>query len=261
MTMGRAVRTGRAAVFAAVCVLLASLGHVLMSGTPLPWWPPAAAFAGTAGVAWLLADRERGPVLVTGLTVGVQAVLHTLFSLGQATAADRPTGGTAAQWAQLLLCNGHDASPAEAARMVEAAGLDPGSASGAGLTVDLVDLPDLAGSMPGMDMGAHAHHAASALTTSVHHHGGGAVGMLAAHLLAALLMGLWLSAGERAVFRLGRTVATRLFAPLLLLLRPARPPHRPYLRPLRAVSARRPRELLLAHAITSRGPPTVPAVA
>jgi hypothetical protein len=79
--------------------------------------------------------------------------------------------------------------------------------------------------------------------------------MLAVHLLAALLCGLWLSAGERAVFGLGRTVAGRLFAPVLLLLRAARPPHRPPPRPLRADSARPLRQLLLIHAVTSRGPP------
>lgn len=38
MTAGRCSRTLRAAVFAVVCVLLAALGHVLMSGSEVPAW-------------------------------------------------------------------------------------------------------------------------------------------------------------------------------------------------------------------------------
>ncbi|MFJ6215708.1 hypothetical protein ACIQGZ_20610 [Streptomyces sp. NPDC092296] len=190
-------------MFAAVCVLLASLGHVLMSGTAVPWWSVAVAFAAAGAAAWWLAERERGPLLVTAMTVGTQTALHALFSLGQA--AD------------------------------------------GGMTGEMAD-------MPGMEMRGHAHQAVVTLPMSAHH-GGGAVGMLTAHLVAALLTGLWLSAGEQAVFRLGRAVAARLFAPVLLLLRPVCPPHRPPLRPRRAHDARRLRQLLLVHAITSRGPP------
>jgi len=229
MDVGRGMRTGRAAVFAAVCVLLASLGHVLMSGTAVPWWSLAVAFVAAGGAAWWLADRERGPLLVTAMTVGAQAALHTLFSLSQAAASRPPDGsGLAAQWAQLL-CGPHPASPAEAAQLVAAAGLGD-APTGDGLTVEMTDMPGM-DMGAGMDMSAHAHHAATTLAMPSHH-GGGTVGMLTAHLLAALLLGLWLSAGERAVFRLGRTVATRLFAPVLLLLRLACPPHRPRLRPV-----------------------------
>ncbi|WP_431683079.1 hypothetical protein [Kitasatospora sp. KL5] len=230
------MRTGRATLFAAVCVLLAALGHVLMSGTSVPWWALGAAFAGTAGGAWWLADRERGPALVTGLTVGVQTVLHLLFSLGQAAGSD----------------------PGGAVHFVGSTG--PGAApSGDGLTVEPVDMVDMAGMHMGMaGMGSHLHaHAHQAVTAAdvTPHQGGGTVGMLVAHLLAALLTGLWLAAGERTVFRLLRTAALRLLAPLLLLLRVACPPYRPALRPRRFGSPRRPRQLLLVHALTSRGPP------
>ncbi|MEV6207840.1 hypothetical protein [Kitasatospora sp. NPDC051914] len=227
------MRTGRATLFAAVCVLLATLGHVLMSGASVPWWALGAAFAGTAGGVWWLADRERGPALVTGLTVGVQTALHLLFSLGQAD-----SGG--------------------AVRSVGSTG--PGAApSGGGLTVEPVGMVDMAGMHIGMaGMGSHLHaHAHQAVTAAAvpPHQGGGTVGMLVAHLLAALLTGLWLAAGERSAFRLLRTAALRLLAPLLLLLRVACPPYRPALRPRRFGSPRRPRQLLLVHAITSRGPP------
>ena len=87
--------------------------------------------------------------------------------------------------------------------------------------------------------------------------GGGtsSFGMLAAHLLAALLCGLWLAHGERAAFRVLRAVATRLAAPLRLLLALPLVPSRPRPRVRRRRSDRAPRLLLLVHAITSRGPP------
>ncbi|WP_234315220.1 hypothetical protein [Streptomyces globisporus] len=44
------------------------------------------------------------------------------------------------------------------------------------------------------------------------------LGMLSAHLLAALLSGLWTAYGERAVFRLVRTLSLGLFRPVRLLL-------------------------------------------
>lgn len=102
-----------------------------------------------------------------------------------------------------------------------------------------------------MDMG---HMSATTAGTS-------SPGMLTAHLLAALLCGLWLAHGERAAFRVLRAVTGRLIAPLRLLLALPTPPHRPRLRPRRPRSERAPRLLLLVHAITSRGPPPGTAVA
>ncbi|MFB7738522.1 hypothetical protein ACFC08_29895 [Streptomyces sp. NPDC056112] len=87
------------------------------------------------------------------------------------------------------------------------------------------------------------------------------IGMLAAHLLAALLCGVWLAYGERAVFRILRAFAGWLFAPLRLFLRPPTPPHRPCVRPRRAGSDRPPHRILPTHAITTRGPPARTAVA
>ena len=48
MTSGWCGRAMRAAVFAAVCVLLAALGHELMSGGQVPAWALAAGTAATA---------------------------------------------------------------------------------------------------------------------------------------------------------------------------------------------------------------------
>jgi hypothetical protein len=86
-------------------------------------------------------------------------------------------------------------------------------------------------------------------------------GMLVAHLLAALLSGLWLAYGERAAFRILRALAGWFVAPLRLPLRLPVPPHRPRIRARGADADRAPRRLLLTHAITTRGPPAGVAVA
>ncbi|MFI8946436.1 hypothetical protein ACIGO6_07930 [Streptomyces sp. NPDC053750] len=248
MTAGWCTRTVRAAVFAALCVLLAALGHVLMSGTAVPWWAVAAGTVATGTAAWWLADRERGPLAVVGGAVAAQTALHVTFSLAQATR--RPRSGAesslAGRWLDVLLC-----------RMPSGAGAPTGAEQGT------MPMPMSTG-----DHGAHALHALHSLRgmngmEPVDHAMGGmsSAGMLTAHLVAALVCGLWLAHGERAAFRIVRALAARLVAPLRLLLRLPVPPHRPRVRTRRAASERAPRRLLLAHAITSRGPPAGVAVA
>ncbi|WP_262063288.1 hypothetical protein [Streptomyces sp. STR69] len=218
MTAGWGARTVRSAVFAAVCVVLAALGHVLMSGRHVPAWALAAGLAVTAGAAWSLAGRERGLPLIVTLVVATQAALHSAFSLAQPV-----TGRSTA--------------------MDMSASMNMGSADMGSMHMSATD---------SMDMG----HMSVAPTVG----GTSSPGMLTAHLLAALLCGLWLAYGERAAFRLLRAVAGRLAAPLRLLLALPAPPHRPRLRPRRPRSDRAPRLLLLVHAITSRGPPLGTAV-
>ncbi|MDT9691266.1 hypothetical protein Q5762_23540 [Streptomyces sp. P9(2023)] len=91
---------------------------------------------------------------------------------------------------------------------------------------------------------------------------GTSLGMLSAHLLAALLSGLWMAYGERAVFRLVRALPLWLFRPLRLLLAAVVPvtPRPPRLRAVRAGDEHAPRQLLLAHSVISRGPPPAFAV-
>ncbi|MEU6918040.1 hypothetical protein [Streptomyces olindensis] len=219
MTAGRCARAIRAAVFAAVCVVLAALGHVMMSGDHVPLPALVAGWAVTGVAGWCLAGRERGLRLVVTVAVAVQTALHSAFSLA-------PQAGT---------------GPAADASF-------PGAHS--------------------MDRGATGHGTGSMEAMSAQHLGhmghtpGGdsSLGMLAAHLLAALLCGLWLGHGERAAFRLLRAVGGRLAAPLRLLLAlPAPPP--PPVRARRASSDRAPRLCPLVHAITSRGPPVGAAAA
>ncbi|WP_406348283.1 hypothetical protein OHA44_18010 [Streptomyces sp. NBC_00144] len=254
--LGRAVR---AAMFAAVCLLCAVTGHVLMSGVPLPWWAVAGGFAGTAVGSWALARKERGITAVTSAAVGMQAALHAGFSLAQAATHPAMAGGSsfAREWSAFLLCgNTGDLSESAATRMVRAAGL------GGHLRQPLPGMGHM--DMPGAVVpGArsHVHHVMQTMT-----HGAGMPaghrmgnmspsGMLAAHLLAALLSGLWLAHGERAAFRTGRAVAGWLAAPLrpLVLATPVPVPGRP--RICCGSEVRTPRQLLLSHVITSRGPP------
>ncbi|KQW02705.1 hypothetical protein [Streptomyces sp. Root369] len=214
MTAGWCSRTVRAAVFAAVCVLLAALGHILMSGGDVPAWALAAGVGATGVLGWCLAGRERGLPLIVAAVTAAQTALHKAFSFAQSTT----------------------------------------EASGSSASMDMSDMGSMhMGSMhmDSMDM-AHMDHATAGTSPSA--------GMLAAHLLASLLTGLWLAYGEKAAFRILRAVVGRLAAPLRLLLTLPATPERPRPHIGRRRSDRAPRLLLLVHAITSRGPPVAPAV-
>ncbi|MFJ2833193.1 hypothetical protein ACIPC1_37595 [Streptomyces sp. NPDC087263] len=230
MIAGWCTRTVRAAMFAAVCVLLAALGHVLMSGSPVPWWAMSAAAVVTGGLGWCLARRERGLPLVMTVVVVTQGVLHSAFSLAQSA--------------------GESMTPVRASG-VDAMGHDMGS-----MHMDAMHMGSM--HMDPMDMGNMTADPTAHMGDGMG--GPSALSMLAAHLVAALLCGLWLGYGERAAFRILRALTGRLAAPLRLLHALPTPPHRPRVRAGRASSDRAPTRLLLVHAITSRGPPTGTAV-
>lgn len=268
MDPGRGSRAVRAALFAAVCVLLAATGHVLMSGTPVSGPVLSVALVFTAVVAWTLAGRERGLLAVTTAAVVTQTALHTGFTFAQSLTRPVPApqqASYAREWAGKLLCGDGAAalSEREAVRVVTDAGLG-----------GLISRPPpgtlVTASAGGAGHGGHAMHgmtADSAAGMAPAMHGGpgmgtlSSAGMVAAHLLAAVLCGLWLAYGERALFRALRAFATRLWTPLQLLLHLSAPPRRPR-PPVRRRRARHaPARLLLVHSITSRGPPTGTAVA
>ncbi|MFD8420304.1 hypothetical protein [Streptomyces sp. NPDC059466] len=239
MTAGWCSRTVRAAVFAAVCVLLAALGHVMMSGRDLPPWVLGASVVVIGGTGWGLAGRERGPALIVTAVTVTQAALHTAFSIAQASTPGVPTTGTPGTGS------------------MSAGAMTTGALSTDALPTDV--LPMGPEHMDSMDMGAMA--AMGAMDHMGDAAGGtSSLGMLAAHLLAALLCGLWLAHGERAAFRVLRALAARLAAPLRLFLALPAPVGRPRPRLRRHRPERAPRPLLLVHAITSRGPPTGTAV-
>ncbi|MFD6555423.1 hypothetical protein [Streptomyces sp. NPDC058398] len=252
MTAGWCTRMLRAVMFAAVCVVLAALGHVMMSGSPVAWWALAGAGTGTAGAGWCLAGRERGLPLVVSAVVLAQGVLHSMFSMAQslAFAADAGTGPGAGP--------GRSGDAMDGMAMGAMGSMDMSS-------MDVMGLGSMGtGAMGSMTMGSGTM--GSGATAHLFPWGADAgspssFGMFAAHLLAALLCGLWLGYGERAAFRVLRALAGRLAAPLRLLLALPVPPYRPTLRVRRRSSDRAPRLLLLVHAITSRGPPVGTAVA
>ncbi|MFD8975883.1 hypothetical protein [Streptomyces sp. NPDC059593] len=81
-------------------------------------------------------------------------------------------------------------------------------------------------------------------------------GMLAVHLLAALLCGLWLAHGEAAFFTLAEAALAYAFTPLRLLFARVRVPDAPR-GPVRRPRghAHRPHTVVLAHTVSRRGPP------
>ncbi|MYS07175.1 hypothetical protein GTW71_12160 [Streptomyces sp. SID6041] len=225
-------------MFAAVCVLLAATGHVLMSGQDLAAAVLGPALAATFGVAWVLAGREQGLLAVTAATVAVQTVLHTVFSWSQSEGSPPPGRPVADAAAAAHAAMGHTGH-------LGMAGMDPAHGSARGTSV-------------GSGAVAHDMTEMSEMSSSL--------GMVSAHLLAGLLSGLWLAYGERAAFRLVRSLPLWRFRsplrPLGLLLAAVVPvpPRRPRIRRVRAEDERAPRRLLLAHSVISRGPPRALAV-
>ncbi|MEU8580045.1 hypothetical protein [Streptomyces abikoensis] len=233
---GQVPRALRAGVFAAVCVLLAALGHAVMSGTTVPWWAIAVAFTTTGGCAWFLAGRERGPLLITLATVGAQTGLHSFFTVAQSVAARAVDAG--------MSVSSGASTPSSASDVVCGGGASSASLP---MSMDHGGMPSMSHDMGGMGGmsgmgGMHAGH--------------GALGMWSAHVLVALICGIWLAGGEQAAFRLGRTIAARLRGPLVLLFHdvPARP-RPPRVRAGFGRAAQRLRQLLYAHVLATRGPP------
>ncbi|MFJ4833794.1 hypothetical protein ACIP79_28370 [Streptomyces sp. NPDC088747] len=243
MTVRGWCRAVRAGVFAAACVLLAALAHALMSGSSVPWGAMAAGAAGVGAVGWLLAGRERGHTLIVAVVTGTQAVLHETFSLAQ-TSVSGPTSMS------------HHTGPSADMGSMHMGSMDMGS-----MHTGSMDM----GSMGGMDMAstAHAAHGMAGLEQAqgmVGMSGTASVGMFAGHLLAAVLCGLWLAHGERAVFRVLRAAAAWLAAPVRLLLALPTPFRRPSVHRCRPAAAPAPVRLLLCCSLTFRGPPAGAAV-
>ncbi|MFJ8794993.1 hypothetical protein [Streptomyces sp. NPDC102462] len=268
MTAGWCSRTVRAALFAAVCVLLAALGHVLMSGRHVPAGALAAGGVATGVVGWCLAGRERGPALIVTVVVAAQTALHSAFTLAQRASGDPGTLGV-----HSMGVNPIGVQPMGLTTM-GAGSMGPDAMGTASVGRGPMDMGSMdmgeAPMVPHMGFGHMdvLHMAAGHMGLGPMDHldhlghpaGTSAFGMLLAHLLAAVLCGLWLAHGERAAFRVLRAVAARLAAPLRLLLTPPGTPDGPRVRVRRLRSVRAPRLLLLVHAITTRGPPTGTAV-
>ncbi|GAA2269397.1 hypothetical protein GCM10010145_49750 [Streptomyces ruber] len=191
---GAELRVLRAAVFAAVCVVLAAAGHALASCAAIPLWSLGVGFAVVFAVAAPLAGRERSLAGIAGLLTLGQLALHALFGLGQhGTATATHTAGAAdaalVERAARLVCGATAAaiSPAQARRILTDAGLASHT--------------------------AHAgHHPADALSTTA---GSTALlpslPMLLGHVLAAVAAGWVLRHGDLALLRIARLSADASF--------------------------------------------------
>ncbi|MEU6404118.1 hypothetical protein [Streptomyces sp. NPDC046985] len=261
---GRDLRILRAAVFAAVCVVLAAAGHTLASCATAPLWTLAAGFLGTLAVVAPLAGRARSlPGIAAPLAVG-QIALHTLFGLGQHGAAGMGASGptslassTTATDAGLVeraarfMCGVGSSSitPAQAHQILTEAHLSSGAQAPGGAPHHPADALTAAGS-------------ASSLLPSTP--------MLLGHLLAALVAGWLLRRGDLALLRLIELSAhgvaegalVRALRAALALVRALRAglPAAPATGPRRSRAAERaplaPRTVVLQHTVTRRGPPT-----
>ncbi|WP_369029073.1 hypothetical protein [Streptomyces adonidis] len=203
---GSALRMLRAAVFAAVCVVLAGAGHTLASCASVPLWTLGAGFLGVLACAAPLAGRTRSlPGIVALLAVG-QTVLHTLFGLGQHTATSAAASASTAAAtdtalvarAARLLCGAPLAaiSPAQAQRILSDARISTGG-TGTGGT----------GMGAGSDMGSMSHSADSLASAGSLSSVLPSLPMLIGHLLAAVATGWVLRHGDLALLRLMRLSA------------------------------------------------------
>jgi hypothetical protein len=274
------MRLLRAAVFAAVCVVLAAAGHSLASGRTVPAWSLALGWSAVFAVVAPLAGRERTlPGIAALLAVG-QLALHAVFSTGQMCGALGGLGASRAGGvdgdlmavAERLVCGGgrEVALTPQAAREVVAR---------AGLGTATQSMPSMP-SMPSMSSTTYAPllpspHGAPSMTM----HGGAGAGvrallamctpsMLLGHLLAALAAGWLLRRGEAALWRLVRLsvrgaselaalppAGLRLAIALLAALSAAAPYAWVRVRCVTGGPAARPRAVRLRHSLARRGPP------
>ncbi|MFJ5830156.1 hypothetical protein [Streptomyces sp. NPDC093089] len=231
-----------------------------MSAHSLPASTLLAAFTATTAVAWAAAGRHRSTPTIAGALLVLQGALHLTFST---TAAHPPTAAPPSPPNTPPGTTDHAHAMAGMTGMADHAHAMPGTA---GIADHAHAMADHAHAMPGMTaMADHAHampgmadHAATAVTTA--HPASSGAGMLAVHLLAALLCGLWLARGEAAFLTLAGAALAYAFTPLrALTVRVAVPdaPRRPHRRQRR--NARRPHTVVLAHTLSRRGPPRLSA--
>ncbi|MFD8750792.1 hypothetical protein ACFV0O_07410 [Kitasatospora sp. NPDC059577] len=104
MDIGPVTRTLRAAVFAALVVLLAGLGQVLVTGRALAVGPMLLASVAVFAVAFALAGRERGFPAVAAVFLPLELGVSALFDVAQTSCPSLPPG--AGHGLQPLLCGG-----------------------------------------------------------------------------------------------------------------------------------------------------------
>ncbi|MFC9805077.1 hypothetical protein [Streptomyces griseoaurantiacus] len=291
---GADLRILRAAVFTAVCVVLAAVGHGLASRAPVPPWTLGAGFLAVFALALPLAGRERSlPGIAALLAVG-QAALHTLFGLGghgtgTAMAGMRGMAGMNGMNGMAGMLGGHGpaagapgtvsgtlahgASAADADLVARAARLLCGGST-ASITPAEAHRLLTAARIDTTTTGA-AHHPADALATATAGCSSPLFGilpslpMLLGHVLAAVVAGWVLRRGDLALLRLmrlsaygvaggapGRALRTALaYVRALLAGLPGAPGRGPVVPCGDLTVPSPPRTALLQHSVIRRGPP------
>ncbi|GHH95227.1 hypothetical protein [Streptomyces capillispiralis] len=250
---GRGVRILRAAVFAAVCVVLAGAGHTLASCDAVPLWTLGVGFLGVVAVAAPLAGRARSLPSIVALLAFGQTALHTLFGLGQhgapaAAPSSALSDAALVERAARLLCGTTAAgiSPAEARQVLVEARIHPGGAD-----AHAVDAVSAAAGSP-----------VSLLPS---------LPMLLGHLLAATAAGWLLRRGDLALLRLadlstqgvGEAALVRSLRAALALVRalraglPGAPEEAPRVARTALLVPAAPPATALQHTVIRRGPPAV----
>lgn len=206
------MRALRAALFAAVCIALAAVGHAYMSGHAIPAGALLAAFTATGTIGWLGGGRRRGALSIGGGLIAVQAALHLIFASTQ---------------------------PRSTPSMPATSSMSHSGVGGMG------GMDGMDGMRAEMPMGGSGGH--------------GDAGMLAVHLLAAVVCALWLARGEAALFALARTVHALAFTPLRLLFTRVRLPdaQQPPTGTRTRARDSHVHGVVLAHSLSRRGPPVI----
>ncbi|RSS76700.1 hypothetical protein [Streptomyces sp. WAC06614] len=262
---GAGLRFLRAAVFAAVCVVLSGVGHAVASCATVPWWALGIAFVAVLAVAAPLAGRRRSLPGIAAALGGGQLVLHSLFGFGQhagapstgAGAGAAAQGGADASLAALaaqLVCGGNSVplSPAQARQVLQTAGLDPAALAGQAAHA------------------AHAHAVPVVQGAAEPATGMLTLPMLLGHLLAALAAGWLLGRGDAALSglltlsrRSAAAAPVRALRVALALVRalaaglPGAPGGAPRARRTRNDDDASTGRDALQHTVVRRGPPSV----
>ncbi|MFE2012483.1 hypothetical protein [Streptomyces sp. NPDC059491] len=212
-----------------------------MSAHGLPASTLLVAFAVTSALAWTAAGRRRGTPAVAGSLLLLQGALHLAFSATGAHGGHTVPGSDGMEDMPGMKGMVGAAMPMDHSMGSSATGHAAMDATTMGADTTGVDVMGFDAMGPGV---------LDAVTM------GSGAGMLAVHLLAALLCGLWLAHGEAAFFTVARAALAYAFTPLrarfarVLVPDAPRPPVRRARR-----DAPRPHTVALAHTLSRRGPP------
>jgi hypothetical protein len=273
---GAELRILRATVFAAVCVVLAAVGHSLAACATVPLWTLGAGFLGSLLLVAPLTGRDRSLPGIAALLAFGQTALHMLFGLAErATTSGMSVASMGSMSTGTMSRTSDQALVARAARLLcgaGAAGLSPAHAYK--ILAD-AHLAGVAGVRPGTDMSTMRQAAdATGSTASLLPSLLPSLPMLLGHLLAAVAVGWLLRRGDLAVLRLldlsvhgvaeGALVrslrgALALACALCAGL-PDAPGHRARVRRTAPDDAPAPHTTALQHTVIRRGPPPAAAL-